>query len=200
MEAPPIQKKRCLTNTERLRLRVRNLTNTEETLSLLNHKYAVPRNFDHVTRATTIKEVFEAVSRALLWPCAFMQLVIGDKAYDFPRLLRKQMDLKTFVMSEISSSGCEELSDSNHEITVFYFRWMPTDFRVPESQGYCFCNFGGCCKQCNVPSNQVCWACGNTGCCRSGNCSCDNCHVEFKDFQTQGRCPILGCRPWWAEQ
>lgn len=180
------------------RLRVRNATNGEELLSLRDHSYFVPRPFDLVTRSTTIKDVFEAVCRALPWEPEFMQLLIGDKAYDFPRLLSKQKHLNTLVMSLISSSGFEGLSDVTHEIAVFYHLRMPTDFQAPDAQGYCLCNFGGCCTLCNVPSNQICRGCGNNGCCRAGNCDCDCCCDKFKDFQPQRRCPILGCRPEWA--
>ena len=173
------------------RLRVRNASNGEELL--------VPRPFNHVDRGTTIKDVFAAVSRALPWPHEFMQLLIGDKAFDFPHRLDKQEHLDTLLMSLISSSGFERLSDVIPEITVSYLRWIPTDFRAPDAEGYCLCNFGGCCTVCNVPSNQICGGCGNNGCCRTGSCGCDCCCEGYKDFQPQRRCPILGCRPEWAQ-
>ena len=144
--------------------------------------------------AVTIKDVFRAVH----WPTEFMQFRIGDKFYDFPRLHSKQKYSKTSLIGLSSSAGLAGLSEEIHEITVFYYCWMPADFQAPEARGYCLCNFGGCCSLCKVPSIEICKGCGNNGCCRTGDCGCDCCVQESKDLRPRRRCPISGCRPDWA--
>ena len=161
-------------------------------LPIMDRKYCIPRPFDRVKRSTTVKDIFVAVSHAVQWPREFMQLRIGDKAYDFPILISKQKHLETFVMSLISYPH-QTFQDAPVGIIVFYDLRMPTDFNGI----YCLCDFGGCCRLCNVPSNQICKGCGNNGCCRVVECGCDCC--EDPNVQPQRRCPILGCRPKWAQ-
>jgi hypothetical protein len=59
----------------------------------------------------------------------------------------------------------------------------PSDYGQGACQGFCVCDFGGCCRLCLVPSSVICRACGNNGCCRTGNCGhecCENHEVRKK--------------------
>ena len=193
-----------MTMCQRPLLRVHNAVNGEE-LRLVDISYAVPRPFDRVTQRTTIEDIFRAVGQAVPWPCEWMRIAIGDRTCDWPRTLALRKRLRTPLMSCIPSvldvvpAGCSQReTDATHEITAAVTYQIPRDFRASEAQGYCLCDFGGCCTLCNVPSSEVCSGCGNNGCCRCSNCGCDCCCDEAKDFQPHRMCPVAGCRPMWA--
>ena len=186
---------RMIAPASRSRLRVYALGGEE--LDMLDTSYAIPRPFKYVSLSTRIKDVFSACCETLQWPREFMILRMGGNTYKWPRLLSEQQHLHILVTTLIPSSGSQQLSDVSYDFTCL--RRVPHNFQSPDSQGYCLCNFGGCCRLCFVPSSEVCWGCGNNGCCRSVNCGCSCCESP-KGIHPERRCPISGCIPWWADE
>ena len=72
----------------------------------------------------------------------------------------------------------------------------PEDFT--NAIGKCLCDFGGCCRACNVPGSQLCWGCGNNGCCRTGNCGHTCCRAVVHRRAQGAVCPLSGCVPSWV--
>ena len=183
-----------IARASRPRLRVRALDGEE--LDMLDTSYAIPRPFKFVSRSTTIKDVFSACCKTLQWPEEFMILENGGNTYEWPRLTREQEHLYTLVTTLTPSSGSQGLSDVSYDFT--FLRRVPDNFQAPGARGFCLCHFGGCCRLCFVPSNRPCWGCGNNGCCRSANCGCSCCESP-RGIDPERRCPLMGCRPEWAD-
>ena len=172
----------------RKRLRCYNMNG--DSISLLNHAYAIPRPFDYVTEDDTLGDVFEALSKAAHWPLEWMQVMIGDHRFEWPRLLRHQEHLRVSVMHYAAPNA--------DEIIATVVSNLPDNFQDPTAQGYCLCDFGGCCTLRNAPSCEVCAGCGNNGCCRCAKCGHVCCEVIGDGFQPRYLCPIAGCKPKWA--
>ena len=142
----------------------------------------------------TIADLFDACGHALKWPQKFMTLMIGEDGMTIFGYHSEQPYRDEWFLLNFFSASLEEI-----KITIFLH--MPTNIRGGEAKGFCLCYFGGCCKRCYVPSNEICWGCGNNGCCRSKNCGCECCMAEGgRNIQIASMrvCPILGCRPWWC--
>ncbi len=125
--------------------------------------------------------------------CEFLILSIGENTNQWS----EQQHLDILVMTLIPSSGSQRLSDVSYDFTYDY--WLPDNFQAPDAQGYCLCNFGGCCRLCLVPGDGPCWGCGNNGCCRCVECGCSCCESPEGIHLLERRCPIVGCRPEWAD-
>ena len=166
----------------------------EELHVVLDTSYAIPRPFI-LRPSTRIKDVFFACCETLKWPHEFMSLIIDGNTYKWPRLHSEQKHLDSLVTNIIPSTiGSQQLSD----VVFAYYRWVPKNFQAADAQGYCLCNFGGCCRLCNVPSGQICWGCGNNGGCRSESCGHSCCKLP-RSIDPERRCPLMGCRPEWAD-
>ena len=175
------------------KLQIRNAISSEN-LAISNQRYAIPRPLDRVKEYTTLRDVFLACSQALSWPCEFMTLIIDDQVFDFPRLISRQGHLDMKVIDVVQPQPLDE-------ILVRYHLQIPSNFQDPNAQGYCLCNFGGCCKLCKVPGGEICSGCGNNGCCRSNDCGCECCLAGSTNnsFQPVRRCPRVGCQPRWSD-
>ena len=176
---------------DRPRLRVYKAMDGEE-LHMFDTSYFFPRPFKHVSPSTTIKEVFLVCCETLQWPREWMMLSIGENTYQWS----EQQHLDSLVMTLTPSSGSQQLCDVSYDFT--YLRRVPDNFQAPEAQGLCLCDFGGCCRLCFVPNNVPCWGCGNNGCCRCVGCGCSCCE-SGEGIDPERRCPLMGCRPRWAD-
>ena len=163
-----------------------------EELHMFDTSYFFPRPFKHASPSTTIKEVFLVCCETLQWPREWMMLSIGENTYQWS----EQQHLDSLVMTLTPSSGSQQLCDVSYDFT--YLRRVPDNFQAPEAQGLCLCDFGGCCRLCFVPNNVPCWGCGNNGCCRCVGCGCSCCE-SGEGIDPERRCPLMGCRPWWAD-
>ncbi len=143
-----------------------------------------------IRQSTTVEEILLHVSRCLPWPPTYIVLRAGDM---YVRYYHRIVEQTRTRILDLDMTGTSESQPFIIQVTLLP---PPEDFS--NSYAGCLCNFGGCCRACNVPGSQVCWGCGNTGCCRCGNCG-HTCCEGIVQRRAQGAvCPLSGCVPSWV--
>ena len=182
-----------------MRLLVTRLSGEE--VPLFDHAYCIPRPWEHVKPRHTIRDLFLAVSRAERsgpcyydgWPVEWIRLAIGDQTFSWPHRLFNHWGSDILLDQALMT-----FRQANTGIIAQVSYGAPRDYQDPEARGLCLCNFGGCCKRCNVPTqHEICSGCGNNGCCRCNDCGCHCCTDGPNGFQPKRLCPFSGCKPLW---
>ena len=133
---------------------------------------------------TSVEWLLRLVAEELDWPPRYVELTIGQTIVGLARRGSERTLLKDYV------------SFNEEHVLLQAIKCPRPEFF--DDQGLCMCNFGGCCRDCMVPARFVCTGCGNNGCCQAGNCGHQCC--EERKARSEVRCPLAGCRPWWAQE
>ena len=153
--------------------------------SLTGEEIILPRCSTKVHENTTLEWLLPQVAEVLAWRVSHVKLTVGQITVAYVHRIGARTE--TFL-KDCPTCGTGVLSI------------LATKMPRPEvfSATVCLCDFGGCCRECNVPADCPCVGCGNNGCCRSGSCGHDCCKRSQNGFTD--RCSIPGCRQHWAAQ
>ena len=131
----------------------------------------------------TLEELLEPCAEYLRWPKSHIQLACGEVRV---RAHHRIADRTRTLVWQPGEHGVRQVTVIKEP--------MPEDFEVA---GGCICEFGGCCKLCQVLSLDGCPGCGSgPGCCLCANCGCDCCCSADPPVLPDDapRCPYRGCQ------
>ena len=159
--------------------------------------YGFSKKITTTKQVQYLEDLFEPCALAVGWPATHMCLIFDGRSYAQPRLLalRTRTSMKELLQQA-------NLKESEPCVVHLQLLPMPDDFTTEEARGYCICNFGGCCRQCQVQGCFVCPGCGNTGCCRTNNCGdtcCETGIITPNPYRPTPKCSFQGCNPCWAD-
>jgi len=153
------------------RVRFRNAVTGDELL--------LPRCCTRVRDHLTVEWYFRYIGELLERPAQFIRLIVTgvdghSRVVTHTRLMSKQ--------SRTLLTSLQQEADADIWVAVLPVA-APSDYSQAACQGFCVCDFGGCCQRCSVPGSLGC--CGSNECCRLGNCG-HKCCKSFGDAQNIG--------------
>ena len=164
----------------------------------------VPERYTHYTNILIsmrrqrpdfeLEELLPPCAEYLKWPRSHIHLVCGEKNVRWHHRI-----------AERTRTPCWQPGEHGVRRVTVVKEAMPEVFGAQRLQAVsdarCICNFGGCCRLCQVLHLGVCPGCGSgPGCCLCANCGCDCCESENPPVLPDDapRCPFHGCQPEWA--
>ena len=150
-----------------------------------------------------LEDLLEPCAAYLRWHISYLYLIVylhDPDRYVVARWHRRLADRTRTPLWQAGEYGVVT-------VTVV-LEAMPTVFpgmTGTDKEYWCICQFGGCCRECQVlvTGEPPCPGCGaGPGCCLCGNCGCDCCKntsaSPFSLADDAPRCPFHGCQPEWA--
>ena len=161
---------------------------TERYTNVLIHERTMRPDFE-------LEELLQPCAVYLRWPLSHIRLVCG------------QITVRWRIrIGERTRTPCWHHGEHGVRRVTVVKEAMPEDFRACPRTNKCICEFGGCCRLCQVPVRAlrhrgVCPGCGSgPGCCLCATCGCDCCEGKAPPVLPDDapRCPFHGCQPEWA--
>ena len=141
-----------------------------------------------------LEELLPPCAEYLKWRLSHIHLVRGEKNVRWHHRI-----------AERTRTPCWQPGEHGVRRVTVVKEAMPEVFGAKRLQAVsdarCICEFGGCCRLCQVLHLGVCPGCGSgPGCCLCANCGCDCCESENPPVLPDDapRCPFHGCQPEWA--
>ena len=141
-----------------------------------------------------LEELLRPCAAYLKWPLSHIHLVCGKIIVRWHHRIAERTRTPCWQPGEHGARRVTVVKEAMPE--VFGAKGLQA---VSDAQ--CICEFGGCCRLCQVLHRGFCPGCGSgPGCCLCANCGCDCCESENPPVLPDDapRCPFHGCQPEWA--